>query len=177
LSLGGRFGLPVNIKDGNDRKNTILDVIKNVEASIHNFPEAMIDNVRSMIVNSLNRNLHSNKHLNYMDRHIYNEFNKCRKFLKNNKDILVTTADKGQVTVIMDHSDYILQMSDIFDDDSTYRSVKKNPIRKISRELEGMIKNWLDNKLIDNITYRNLKCTNGNLPRVYGLPKIHVLSA
>jgi len=37
LSLGGSFGLPVNIKDGNDRKNTILDVIKNVEASIHNF--------------------------------------------------------------------------------------------------------------------------------------------
>jgi len=49
LSLGGRFGLPVNIKDRN-RKNTILDVIKNVEASIHIFPEAMIDNVRSMIV-------------------------------------------------------------------------------------------------------------------------------
>jgi len=173
LSLGGKFGLPVNIKDGNDRKNTILDVIKNVEASIHIFPEAMMDNVRSMIVNSLNRNVHANKHLSYMDRYIYDEFNKCRKFLKNNKDVLVTTADKGQVTVIMDYSDYIIQMSDIFKDDSTYRSLNKNPIKKISRDLEGMIKNWLDNKLIDNVTYRNLKCTSGNLPRGYGLPKIH----
>jgi len=31
----------------------------------------------------------------------------------------------------------------------------------------------LKNGLIDDSTYRGLKCTNGNLLRCYGLPKIH----
>jgi len=32
---------------------------------------------------------------------------------------------------------------------------------------------WLQNNIIDELTYKKLKCTNGNLPRCYGLPKIH----
>jgi len=48
-----------------------------------------------MVVNSLCSNLYSNKHLNYFDAHIHNEFVKCKKFLKNNQDIFVTKADKS----------------------------------------------------------------------------------
>jgi len=36
-----------------------------------------------------------------------------------------------------------------------------------------MLKLWLNNKIIDDYTYKSLQCTNGNLPRCYGLPKIH----
>jgi len=36
-----------------------------------------------------------------------------------------------------------------------------------------MIKTWFEAKVIDEWQYRRLKCTNGNLPRCYGLPKIH----
>jgi len=173
LSLGGKFGLPVNLNEGKDKLNTALEVIKNLKASSYKFPETMIDNVRLTVVNSINRNLHSNTYLNYLDRHLNYEYNKCKKFLKNNDDILVMTADKGQVNVLMDNSVYVQQMSDTLNDVSTYRCLKKNSIRKINLELEGLIKSWLENKLIDEPTYRELKCTNGNLPRCYGLPKIH----
>jgi len=43
-----------------------------------------------------------------MDVHIYKEFRKCKKFLKNNDDIFVTKADKSQITVIMDKFIYII---------------------------------------------------------------------
>lgn len=35
------------------------------------------------------------------------------------------------------------------------------------------MRNWRDNELIDNVTYKRLICNNGNLPRWYGLPKVH----
>lgn len=34
-----------------------------------------------------------------------------------------------------------------------------------------MVKIWVD--IIDNLTYKRSRCTNGNLPRCYGLPKVH----
>jgi len=36
-----------------------------------------------------------------------------------------------------------------------------------------LIKSWYDSKAIDDWRHKCLKCSNGNLPRCYGLPKIH----
>jgi len=52
-----------------------------------------------------------------MDIHIYKEFRKCKKFLKNNDDTFVTKAEKSQVT-IMDKFTYIDQMTKILDNDN-----------------------------------------------------------
>jgi len=173
LSLGERFALPINVNDSKDRLDTVLGIVKNFEASIFKFPEQCADKLRAMVVNSLNRNLYRDKHFNYFDAHIHKEFVKCKNFLKNNEDIFVTKADKGQVTVIMDKNAYVDQMLKILDDENTYRPVKNNPLRKITTRLDSLIKTWSENGIIDDCTYRGLKCTNGNLPRCYGLPKIH----
>jgi len=173
VGLGDRFGVPINFNDSKDRLDIALDVIKNFEASSFKFPERLVDKVRSMVVNSLRCNLYSNKHLNYFDTHIHNEFVKCKKFLKNNQDIFVTKADKGQVTVIMDRAIYNDQMFRILDDADTYKSLKNNPLRKITTKCDNLLKAWRDSGIIDDKTYKSLKCTNGNLPRCYGLPKIH----
>jgi len=173
LGLGDRFGVPVNFNDSKDRLNITLDVIKNFEASSFKFPERLVDKVRAMVVNSLCGNLYSNKHLNYIDTYIHNEFEKCKKFLKNNQDIFVTKADKGHVTVIMDRAIYNDQMFKTLDDEDTYKIVNKNPLRKITTKRDNLLKTWRDNDIIDEKTYRALKCTNGNLPMCYGLPKIH----
>jgi len=173
LSLGEKFALPINVNDSRDRTDTALGIVKNFEASSHRFPERVIDKVRAMVVNSLCKNLYCIKHLKYFDAYIHKEFIKCKKFFKNNDDILVTKADKGQVTVIMDRIDYVNKMVEILNDDSTYRIIKNNPLSKITTKLDNLVKMWRDKDIIDEWTYKKLKCTNGNLPRCYGLPKIH----
>jgi len=173
VSLGDKFALPLNVKDSKDKIDTTFAFVKNFEASCHKIPEKVVDKVRSSFVNSLKKNLNSNKYLNYIDTQIYKEYVKCKKFLKNNDDIFVTRADKGQVTVLMDKNVYIKQMEEILKDDSTYRPLSKNPLRKMTTKLDGMIKAWFDMKIIEEWQYKKLKCTNGNLPRCYGLPKIH----
>jgi len=73
----------------------------------------------------------------------------------------------------MNKQTYINKMNKTLDDDSTYKIIKKDPLRIITNKTNNMLKVWLDNKIIDEHTYKNLRCTNGNLPRCYGLPKIY----
>ena len=37
----------------------------------------------------------------------------------------------------------------------------------------SLVRSWRDNDIIDDFMYKQLNCTNGNLPRCCGLPKIH----
>jgi len=173
LSLGERFGLPVNANDKKDCKDITLSVIKNFETSTYKFPEKSLEKTRAMFVNSLNKHLYSSKHLNYIDAYILREVNKCKKFLKNNDEVFVTRADKGQITVTMDKEKYIEQMNNNLNDANTYRKINKNPLRKITTRLNDLVQTWRKKDWIDDNTYRDLKCTNGNLPRCYGLPKVH----
>jgi len=64
-------------------------------------------------------------------------------------------------------------MLKILDDENTYRSVKNNPLRKITTKCDNLLKTWCDNDIIDEKTYRVLKCTNENLRKCYEIPKIH----
>src|SRR5436190_24357955 len=67
---------------------------------IHHFidpkkiPENSLTFSCSTVVSPLNK-----KHISYIDRFIRIGFSMCKSFLDNNKEILVTRADKGQTTV------------------------------------------------------------------------------
>lgn len=64
-------------------------------------------------------------------------------------------------------------MIDLLDDSTTYRRLKKDPINKITSKVHEMIKSWRESDIITESTYKHLNCTNGNLPRCYGQPKVH----
>jgi len=150
-----------------------LSVIKNFEASSYKFPERVIDKTRAGIVNMLSKNTYCNKHMNYMDSFILSEFNKCKNFLKNNEELMITKADKGQINVVLNKSKYVEQMTKTLDDDSTYKKILKDPLKILTNKTNNMLKMWWDYKIIDDSMYKALRCTNGNLPRCYGLPKVH----
>ncbi|XP_071579386.1 uncharacterized protein [Temnothorax nylanderi] len=73
----------------------------------------------------------------------------------------------------MDRFDYINRMTEVLSDASTYKKVDKNPIKQITTKINQLVKSWHDNDIIDYQIFKQLYCTNGNLPRCYGLPKIH----
>lgn len=64
---------------------------------------------------------------------------------------------------------YILQDTD------TYIIVNKNPVTKLSNGRE-ILSRWKNSGFITASTYRSLYCSDGFLPRAYGLPKIHKLN-
>lgn len=173
LSLGDKFALPVIPNNKIDRINTAVDIIKNIEYDSYKIPDNIVNETRSQIALSLHKFLSTTPHVNYEDRFIIDQFKKCKQFLCEHKDLLVTNADKGQVTVIMKKDSYINQMTTILSDCTTYRKLTKDPINRITTKVNDMVKSWRKNNIINEFVYKKLLCTNGNLPRCYGQPKIH----
>jgi len=96
-----------------------------------------------------------------------------KKFLFDHPDIIVTKADKGNVTVSLDRTDYLNKMHDLLSDRETYVAVNCDPTKKITAQLKDLLQRWRRNDYISIGTYRSLLNTDGILPRAYGLPKIH----
>ncbi|XP_011858224.1 PREDICTED: uncharacterized protein LOC105555793 [Vollenhovia emeryi] len=172
LSLGDKFGLPFNHRNSIDREKLVLETIKNVELNSYKITDNALADIRSRIAHSLHNFLRVTKQ-DFLDKHILNEYAKCNRFLRDNDDVLVTKADKGQVTVIMNKNKYKNQIIELLQDQNTYKKLNNDPIKRISNKMNDLVKSWRDNDIIDERTYRYLNCTNGNIPRCYGLPKLH----
>jgi len=98
---------------------------------------------------------------------------KTKLFSMNHSNILFTSADKGNVIVALDKNVYIDKIVNMLQDKDTNSIINKNPIRKISVRLRDLLKKWKESNYITAATYKNLSCSDGFLPRAYGLPKIH----
>ncbi|XP_024872108.1 uncharacterized protein LOC112454769 [Temnothorax curvispinosus] len=73
----------------------------------------------------------------------------------------------------MERNTYINRMTDLLSDSLTYKKLKNDPTRQITSKINGLAKSWRNKDIISEQLFRLLNCTNGNLPRCYGLPKIH----
>jgi len=92
-------------------------------------------------------------------------------------NIIFTKADKGNITVPLDRGSYIDKVEELLDDVNTYTVVKRNPIKCfIENNLYNMLKKWLFNDYTSKIQYFKLCSSDSNLPRAYGLPKVHKIN-
>lgn len=107
-----------------------MEVIKIFECNTYKIDVKFVEEARNIIGNSLHRFLMANRHMTLIERQILKEFEYCKKFLRQNDDVFVTKADKGQVTVVMDKNVYVNQIKELLSDKTTYRIIKKDPIKR-----------------------------------------------
>ncbi|XP_062715035.1 uncharacterized protein LOC134291375 [Aedes albopictus] len=96
-----------------------------------------------------------------------------RKFVKDNPDILITEADKGNRTVVMSLEEYDGKMMQLVNDPDTYEQLRSDPTDKYQRKNNSMVQRLVNLQLIDGKTKYQLMCYNAVCPRIYGLPKAH----
>ncbi|KYN04662.1 hypothetical protein ALC62_04466 [Cyphomyrmex costatus] len=135
LQLGNKFDLPPSI----NKKYAIHEFIKDLENNNRNFNDACKSKIRSEAVPKL-ENFLTNNINNNNDKLALNNYNKTIDFCKNNPNVVFTKADKGNVTVALDKSDYIKKMEEMLSDRNTYILVKKDPMKSIEKELNLMLK-------------------------------------
>lgn len=96
-----------------------------------------------------------------------------KQFLKDNPDIIVLNADKGNVTVIMKKDDYIDKMQQLLNDEKTYEILPIDPTNKIEAKCNKLITQWKNNEYISKKQARNLRRYNSVIAKMYGQVKIH----
>ena len=113
--------------------------------------------------------LNQKKHIKIEDKKLFHEFHFTQQFLRNNSNILVTKADKGNEVVIMERLDYQNKMDLLLNDTGTYKKLDKNHINKIKDKCKEIVKKCKMKEYILEQTFRSLNITDCNLPRAYGL--------
>ena len=95
---------------------------------------------------------------------------------KNIKDIVILPTDKGCVTVVMDKKDYSHKMDSLFNDKHTYEPLKCNPTPALQRRLSGKLLDLKKKETIDIQLYYRLRCRVPQSAKLYGLPKLPIVS-
>ncbi|XP_018359966.1 PREDICTED: uncharacterized protein LOC108759149 [Trachymyrmex cornetzi] len=96
--------------------------------------------------------------------------------LNDNSNIIFTKADKGNLTVALDKNIYLEKVKTMLDNKDTYMKIPKDPTSKINNNLRQLLAGWKKQNYISELTYKQLYCSDGNIPRAYALPKIHKLN-
>lgn len=166
LMLGPNFNVE------SEKRFPYIELVASIEKCVQTKENA--DEIRSEVTNAMIN------HMNYQrqPRHspeewIRKDVIKCKKFLKENPNLVITKADKGSRTVILTAEEYQTKMKDLLSDESTYKKLSTNPTNRVLRKINGMLDEWHNKGYIDGRTQRRLKESSCNPPRIYGLPKTH----
>ena len=97
-----------------------------------------------------------------------------KKFLRKNKELMCTNADKGNISVLMRRSEYIRDTEELLGNVENFEVLDKDPLKKLRNSSFRMADNWRKKGLLGKeARWRNIDTTNTVLARCHGLRKIH----
>jgi len=76
-------------------------------------------------------------------------YNSTKNFLKKHPEILVTRADKGNVTVALNYKEYFSKMEELLSDKTTYEVINHDPLKRMINSLVSIISGWKQKEYID----------------------------
>ncbi|XP_046406364.1 uncharacterized protein LOC124171266 [Ischnura elegans] len=136
-------------------------IITEVETGIRILPRLVADEIREDVARVLRNAKPPKPNMTAGER-------TALKALRENQDILILPADKGNATVLMKQVEYQKKISELLSD-TIYRKLGKNPMAKAERETKAIIKK----SSIPLEEKRGLITSAPKPPRLYGLPKVH----
>jgi len=75
--------------------------------------------------------------------------------------------------VALEKTEYLNKIEEILNDTEIYEKINKDPTKKLTNQIREVLTVWKKKGSITDNTYNTIYCSDGNLPRAYGLPKIH----
>ncbi|XP_075157770.1 uncharacterized protein LOC142231037 [Haematobia irritans] len=168
LSLGPKFSLPTTTTSF-----PLFNVIAEGDECIQTLDnKEEQENARVRLASLIDDHIQKTKP-NKKEKFILDTVGETRKYLKENKDLLILTADKGGKTVAMYKDDYDIKMKNILRDICTYRRLKRDPTSTLQTKNNKLVEKLFRMNIIDTNEKLKLICKTANAPRIYGLPKIH----
>ena len=108
-------------------------------------------------------------------KNIDKEEEQALKELKEDKDIVILKADKGNCTVIMDRPDYDQKINALLNDNDIYNKLvtKRNPLNNITIDVNDFMYQILLDDMIKQDKHYWLHCSKAAMSRFFELLKIH----
>lgn len=167
LCLGKNFGVPIL----NNEQIPIEYILAAIESNMDYIDEEKRNKIRNLITNQIFQFCEKNTRIKYSE--INELINITKQFKKNNPELVFTKADKGNVTVVVERSDYVSKIEAVLKDEKTYRVIKNDPTLLIEKKVNKLLNNWFEKKFICKNENYFLLSREGNISIAYGLPKIH----
>lgn len=170
LGLGKKFAI------ANYGKFPLFDVIADTEEivkTIKNFQHRDIVRARfaNIITNARKKYKQNTTNTQNIIKHIYD---KCIKFCKQNKNIVVVQSDKTKCTVLMYATEYDRKVKELLSDENTYQIISQgDPTSKLQLLNNNNIIGLFKNSFIDMSLKYSLTNYNTTAPKLYALPKTH----
>jgi len=99
--------------------------------------------IRNTVISQLQRFLDKKQYINNTYKELEHSLIATKEFCKNNKDIIFTKADKGNITVALEKTHYINSVNTMLKDSTTYKIINKNPVKIVEQKLNNILKRWL----------------------------------
>ena len=94
------------------------------------------------------------------------------KELKQDKERIILTADKGVALVVLNKQDYVEKAEHLLNQ-KTYKKIKEDPTSRQKAKLIRILKKTKAEGGISEEKYKRMYPTGAGCPKFYGLPKIH----
>lgn len=167
LSLGPKFLIK---NDEPDVIQATIDATKLIEQKIiYNYKKNAISDVSQCIEKFFNKPKHCTKTQALICRAV----EETKDFLFNNKHIMVTKADKGNITVLIDRKSYTNKMIDHLNDTSTYAQLKISNIKAMIKRNLILLEKMAMYQVITKPMAKMIYATETQRAKIYGLIKIH----
>ena len=95
------------------------------------------------------------------------------KDLQNDKSIVIKAADKGSAVVVWDLDDYLKEAASQLSDEQVYENCSADPLPKLQKLITMTLRRMESSGEIGSDTIKFLEKSDGNLCRLFLLPKIH----
>ena len=133
LALGNKFDVPFNVNN-----IPVNNIVANIENSIKNLEN---DDTKSKIRKCVNEII-SNHNRNNRFKNQNRFFENVEKFQKSNKDLLVLKADKVNITVAADRTNYNQTIENILSNNKLYKNTKTSLVPTIENKCNEIISRW-----------------------------------
>ncbi|XP_023245013.1 uncharacterized protein LOC106646168 [Copidosoma floridanum] len=161
--------------------NNIL--LKPLEAALAVNKKIEVDTskkIRQTYLQVIKKNIFNSKKISYFDKTINNHLNETKMFLKEHREILVTRADKGGATVVINKTDYINKVERALGDSMYYHRLdsqkRANHLTRIINSTKKLVDVWDNRGVFDTVEIDRPdvnQLSGCNLAKAYGLIKVH----
>lgn len=135
LQLGEDFCLlPPTVK-----QPLVIDAIKKLESNLRSFHPSKKMEFRNFFVYLFWSLFSRHEKRTTSDKRLLSTFMITKEFFNNNKDILITKADKGNSVVALDRNSYGEKRRSLLSDTDTYTMLRRSPINRILSGLHKLL--------------------------------------